>query len=336
MTQWQTFLETQGATFGDDHVAHFNTTASHEDNIIVDLSHLGILQLQGDDAVTFLQGQVTNDVKKLDGSHAHYSGYCNPKGRLLAIFLAFANQGNLYLQFPRELLAGIQKRLKMYVLRSKVTIDDASDSLVHFGIAGPQAAALLEGAGLPLPDTAYATSLDDDGIVIRMPGETPRFQILTSEANAQALWTKLSTQAKHANKNHWDYLEILAGIPEVVTATQEEFVPQMVNLDAIGGISFKKGCYTGQEIVARTHYLGKVKRRTLLGYINASTSVPAGTDVLNENLEPIGKVVRSASAPNGGYATLSELRLEALHASPIALINQSVLTQQELPYQLPG
>jgi len=335
MTQWQTFLETQGATFGDNRVAQFNSTASLEDTTIVDLSHLGMLQLQGDDAVTFLQGQVTNDVKKLDGSHAHYSGYCTPKGRLLAIFLAFAHQGNIYLQFPHELLEGVQKRLKMYVLRAKVTIHDTSDSLVHFGIAGPQAAALLHDAGLPAPDTAYAAGMADDGIVIRMPGETPRFQILTSEENARALWIKLSTKAKPANKDRWDYLEILAGIPEVVTVTQEEFVPQMVNLDVIGGISFKKGCYTGQEIVARTHYLGKVKRRTLLGHINTSTPVSAGTDVLNANNEPIGKVVRSAAAPDGGFAALSELRLEALQASPLALINQSPLTQRALPYQLP-
>ena len=335
MTQWQTFLETQGATFGDNRVAQFNSTASLEDTTIMDLSHLGILQLQGDDAVTFLQGQVTNDVKKLDGSHAHYSGYCTPKGRLLAIFLAFAHQGNIYLQFPHELLEGVQKRLKMYVLRSKVTIHDASDSLVHFGIAGPQAAALLHDAGLPAPDTAYAASQADDGIVIRMPGETPRFQILTSEENARALWIKLSTKAKPANKDRWDYLEILEGIPEVVTATQEEFVPQMVNLDLIGGISFKKGCYTGQEIVARTHYLGKVKRRTYIARTDRQSSPAIGNDVVTKTGDVIGKIVRSVTSQPRGHLLLVELRQEVVNNNVDLFWESNVLAIEPPPYPIP-
>lgn len=335
MTQWQTFLETQGAAFGDNRVAQFNSTASLEDTTIMDLSHLGILQLQGDDAVTFLQGQVTNDVKKLDGSHAHYSGYCTPKGRLLAIFLAFAHQGNIYLQFPHELLERVQKRLKMYVLRSKVTIHDASDSLVHFGIAGPQAAALLHDAGLPAPDTAYAAGMADDGIVIRMPGETPRFQILTSEENARALWTKLSTKAKPANKDRWDYLEILAGIPEVVTATQEEFVPQMVNLDVIGGISFKKGCYTGQEIVARTHYLGKVKRRTYIARTDTQSAPAIGNDVVTKTGDVIGKIVRSVTSQPRGHLLLVELRQEVVNNSLDLFWKSNALAIEPPPYPLP-
>jgi len=332
MTQWQEFLIAQGANFEDGYVADFGTpNAINSDTILADLSHLGLLRLQGDDAVTFLQGQVTNDVKKLDGNNSHYSGYCTPKGRLLALFLAFAQTDGIYLQFPRELIESIQKRLKMYVMRSKVTITDVSDEQIHFGIAGNNAAQILSILfGSDIPQQAYATITIDNTTIIRMAGELPRYQLLTSDAHASKLWATLSEQTVKVGKPQWDYLEIQAGIPEITLATQEAFVPQMVNLDALDGINFKKGCYTGQEIVARTHYLGKVKRRTQLAHIDSSEQPKAGDDVCNEASEVVGKIVRSAPA-NTGFSLLIEIRLEATtHARwkniPIAIAS--------LPYAL--
>ena len=130
-------------------------TTSNSNNVLCDLSHLGLLEISGADAVTFLQGQVTNDVKLLAGTNAHYTAYCNQKGRMLALFLAFAHYDHLHLQLNRELLEPIMKRLKMNVMRSKVEIKDASDSIIKFGLNGPQASSMLAFIFSTIPNQDY-------------------------------------------------------------------------------------------------------------------------------------------------------------------------------------
>lgn len=323
--QWQQFL------------AAFPTSAKtdiHEkDTILCDLSHLGLLEISGEDAVTFLQGQVTNDVKLLDGSKAHYSGYCNPKGRLLALFLAFAHRDHLHLQLPQSLLEPIAKRLKMFVLRSKVNIQDVSDNIIRFGISGSNATSLLQSSFGTLPQQPYELVTFDDAAIIRLPGAEPRYQVFTDIEHARAIWQQLAENSKTVAADYWEWLEICAGIPQIYPSTQEEFVPQMVNLDLLNGINFKKGCYTGQEIVARTHYLGTVKRRTYLAHLDGQNAPDVGTDVMNANQEIVGKIVRSTSAPEGGIDVLAELRTESAEAGNL-IVNGQALTLQRLPYSL--
>lgn len=317
MSQWHQFLSAQGATVQDGNV-DFPHAAQAEDNIMVDLSHYGLLSLEGEDAVAFLQGQVTNDVKKLDGSHCHYSGYCSPKGRLLALFLAFARDGKLFLQLDRDLVEAIAKRLRMYVLRSKVVITDVSEAYVRLGIAGPQAPIALSACFASLPEAEYAMAQDQEISLIRLPDSLPRYEIICPLPQAETLWSSLSQHLTPASKVDWDLREIQAGIPEIAAGTQEAFVPQMVNLDLLGGINFKKGCYTGQEIVARTHYLGKVKRRTHLAYIDSEVQPQAGDEILDANGSAAGLVVRSAPHSTGGQVILAELRLESVAASEVS------------------
>lgn len=301
------------------------------DTVVCDLSHLGLLQIQGADAVTFLQGQVTNDVKKLDGNRAHYSGYCNPKGRMLALFLAFSHQDHIHLQMPKELIESISKRLKMYVMRSKVEIQDSSESIIKIGVSGPSATTLLHSLFNKLPEECYDLVTLENATIIKLTGSSPRYEIFTDCTQAQFIWDNLSPQAKKADAQYWEWLEIQAGIPQVYLATQEAFVPQMLNLDLLDGINFKKGCYTGQEIVARTHYLGTVKRRTHLAHIDAKTQ--PNDDVLNTKNEVVGKVVRCASAPLGGYDTLLELRLESVETDTLSIAGNAIYIQP-LPYPL--
>lgn len=339
MNSWHDFLLTQGASLKDGEIEHFGQPqaelqAASQQTVLADLSHLGLLELEGADTVTFLQGQVTNDVKKLNGSNSHYSGYCTPKGRLLALFLAFAHNDHVHLQFDRRLLEPIAKRLRMYVLRSKVTIKDVSDTIQRFGLAGPDAAALLQQHFAQIPQSAHELVSLENGAIIRLPDAgTPRYEIFVPAENAVELWSNLATTAKAVGKPVWDWLEIQAGIPEIVPATQEAFVPQMVNLDALEGINFKKGCYTGQEIVARTHYLGKVKRRTQLAHINSTEQPAAGAGLVNAEGAEAGQIVRSAASPNGGFDVLAEIRLESLEAGDV-FWNQNKLEIGSLPYQL--
>lgn len=327
--QWHQFLQTSA----EQHPVSEITPALINETVICDLSHLGLLQIDGADAITFLQGQVTNDVKQLNGQTAHYSGYCNPKGRMLALFLAFAHQGHMHLQLPKELIAAIAKRLKMYVLRSKVEIQDVSDSIIKFGLSGTNAIELLSQSFASVPQQDFELVTHENGTLLKLPGTQPRFEIFTDIANAPAIWNKLVPHAKTVDAAYWELLEIQAGIPEVYTKTQEEFVPQMLNLDLLNGINFKKGCYTGQEIVARTHYLGTVKRRTQLAHVDCDSAPNAGDDVQNSNSEIVGKVVRCAPAYHGGYDLLAEIRLESVEAGALS-VNGSTLNFQQLPYQI--
>lgn len=347
MTQWQTFLGKLGAETADGRVQHFGNVAAElqatlNKTVLTDLSHLGLLQIDGDDRVSFLQGQVTNDVKLLTGTNSHYTGYCTPKGRLIALFMAFAHQDHLHLQLNRTLLEPIMKRLKMYVLRSKVSITDMSDSVIRMGLAGPDATALLQEVFKQSPETIHELVSLPDVTLIRLPGEVPRYEIFTSLEHAERIWNALSQASTIVGAPCWDWLEIQAGIPEIYPSTQEAFVPQMINLDVLGGINFKKGCYTGQEIVARTHYLGKVKRRTLLlhipeAHVSEASKVSVNLPVYSSRSEePAGVLVRVAPSPNGGWDALAELRLEAIEDAALYLDKAAgiTLTRHELPYTL--
>lgn len=339
-SQWQASLVADGAHFDQDRVSHFGQPqqelqATAHDTIIADLSHLALLQANGEDAATFLQGQVTNDVKLLDGSNSQYAGYCTPKGRLLAIFLAFAHHDQLHLQLHGALKEPVLKRLKMYILRSRVTLTDVSDTIVHFGIAGPQATAALEKVFGTAPQAIHGLASLETANVLRLPGNTSRYEIFCQPEHAADFWTQLKTFAKPVGAACWDWLEIQAGIPEVSLPTVEAFVPQMVNLDLLNGINFKKGCYTGQEIVARTHYLGKVKRRTLLAHI-AGEQAPQAADPIfgSDTAEPVGQIVRAAPAPAGGFDVLVEVRSESVAAGGLrwAALEGIPLTLLPMPY----
>ncbi|HSI25318.1 MAG TPA: folate-binding protein [Methylotenera sp.] len=348
-TAWQQSLVTQGATLESGAITHFGDVknelaATANDNVLCDLNHLGLLEISGTDAVAFLQGQVTNDVKLLMGqdnkSSAHYSAYCNPKGRMLGLFLAFAQHDQLYLQFNRTLLESIMKRLKMYVMRSKVEIKDASDSMIKFGINGPHAASILAGVFSKVPAQDYELLSLDNAIVLKLPSinNHSRFQIITNAENAPLIWNALKTKTQLVGKLCWDWLEIQAGIPDIELATQEQFVPQMLNLDILNGINFKKGCYTGQEIVARTHYLGSVKRRTYLASLDTVEAPKAGEKVLDATQNEVGQIVRTAPNPSNGYDALIEMRIDSqktvAQQSGSVFWNGVLIETKALPYDI--
>lgn len=344
-TNWQSSLIAEGAIYQDDAIQHFGDAeqalqATATTNTLCDLSHLGLLALSGDDAVTFLQGQVTNDVKALNGSNAHYSGYCTPKGRLLALFLAFSYHNTLHLQFNQALLAPIMKRLKMYVMRSKVDIQDVSSQMIRLGINGPAAATIVEKALSTAPTADYAMTpilkaQQTIGTILKLPSIAghQRFELFVDEAYAQSTWDTLKKSCQLVGKPCWDWLDIHTGLPDIVQATQEQFVPQMLNLDCLQGINFKKGCYTGQEIVARTHYLGAIKRRTYLATINTNDEPHAGDKVMDDSGSEVGQIVKVAANLTGGFDALVEIRIEAQAAGNISW-NTHPVTFGELPYHL--
>lgn len=320
--EWKTFLTDNGAEFSLDNenqVASFGNPV-RENRVTVtgdtlcDLSHLGLIQVYGDDARAFLQSQTSNDIHQVGESQSQLSAYCNPKGRMLASFRVFQRSDTFYLVLPRELLEDTMKRLRMFVMMSKVTLEDADDTLVRFGFSGPTATRELEvalGAKAPVhPDRVT----EHKGVtMIRAAGEIPRFELYGELDSLTELWSNLNVRAAPVGASSWRLLDILAGIPTVYRETKEALIPQMVNLEVVGGVSFKKGCYPGQEIVARMHYLGKPKRRMFRLQFDSSTAPLPGTPIFSSTDstgQPIGSIVSSAPFPEGGYTSLAVVALK--------------------------
>jgi folate-binding protein YgfZ len=297
--------------------------------VIAPLSHLGLILAQGDDALTFLHNILTNDVSSLGENELRRAGFCTPKGRMLADFLLWRDAGSITLQLSADLVSPILKKLSMYVLRSKVKFNDASESRTCIGLAGQQAAGLLQQLGLPQPG-AMRQQTFEDGTVLGLGAQ--RFEIVVAAGKAAALWQVLRAGAQPIGIAAWRGLDIAAGSPLITAATVEEFVPQMLNYELIGGVSFKKGCYPGQEIVARTQNLGKIKRRMYRAHV-ALEQLLAGTSVYAPETgeQACGTVVQSAPSSQGGLDLLLVAQSSCVVAGEIHLGNPSGPVPQILP-----
>lgn len=331
---WRQFIESSNATIGADSTVTFADASAFPECALVDLSYLGLIRLSGDDVRGFLQGQVTNDVRQVTPDHAQLNSICSPKGRMLANFFVFERAGELYLQLPLKRLDTVLKRLQMFVLRSKVTLSDASDELVRIGVAGACADGLLPEVPADSPGSVLAVP---PLTIIRLPGERPRYELVGPPADIQAIWEQSVKQAQPANPDFWPLLDIRAGIPTVYEDTVEAFVPQMANMQLIDGVSFTKGCYTGQEVVARMQYLGKLKRRMYLAHVTTDASPRPGDELFSpgsESAQGAGRVVDARPSPDGGYDVLAVAEISTAEGSILALGEQNgpILTLRALPY----
>ena len=298
----------------------------------------GIIAVSGVEAASFLHKQLTNDVEHLGQAEARLAGYCSPKGRLQATFLMWRNAESVFLQLPRELLAPLQKRLTMFVLRAKAKLSDASGDSVLLGFGGAAAQDVLEKMFGELPSRPYARIDHALGTLIRLSDAfgAPRFQWVATPDNAQAAWPALSASLTPAGNDAWRLASIHAGVPEITAKTQDQFVPQMVNFELLGGVNFKKGCYPGQEIVARSQYLGKLKRRAALAGIDAAAQPGDEVFALDDPGQPCGMVVNAAPNGAGGVDALVEMKLAALEQGEVRLgsAEGAPLRFQPMPYPL--
>ncbi len=339
---WQNFLTTQGAQIQDGVVHHFGNAAAEraaarDGTVLCDLSQFGVIKVSGDEAKGFLHNLFSSDVNAMTPGLAQLSSFNTAKGRALATFLIWQTGTDYFLQLPQSLRAAIQKKLSMYVLRAKVKIEDASDSLVCLGLSGPSAAALLQARFPALPQNPLDAVHHDGSSLIRLAAD--RFQLNTTPQLAPALWQQLCTAAKPAGSPCWDWLNIRAGIPVILPQTQEAFVPQMANLDLIGAVNFKKGCYPGQEIVARMQYLGKTKRRMYLAHVDSDVVPQAGNELFSMEAEgqACGMIANAQAAPDGGFDVLAVIQIASHDAFPVHLgaLTGPRLHFQPLPYPLP-
>ncbi|MEN9484735.1 MAG: hypothetical protein RJB37_2615 [Pseudomonadota bacterium] len=296
----------------------------------------GVIRAVGADAATFLHGQLSNDVSRLDLAHARLGAYCTPQGRMLASFVyTRAGAEEYWLACSADVLAPTLKRLSMFVMRAKARLSDASAELTVLGLAGAPAAAWL---GADAPAQAW-DKLDRDGAaVIRLPDSG-----LGGAAIDRWLWIGPAAQAQDVlgalpalDMAQWQQLEVRSGVVPVVAATSGQFVPQMLNYELVGGVDFKKGCYPGQEIVARSHYLGKLKRRAFLLSGDAAMA-PAQEVFWSEDPgQPAGVLARTA-ADGARHLALAELKIAVTRSGALHLGQPDgpLLQMLPLPYALP-
>ncbi len=306
------------------------------------LTQFGVIDANGDDAASFLHGQLTNDTQHLDAANARLAGYCTAKGRLLASFLSWRCGETIRLLVSKDVQAAVQKRLTMFVLRAKAKLTDASGELAMVGLAGDVRKA-LSGVFDALPDGVHVKVDGPAGSLIRVPDALGKLRFLWvgPKAEVEARLPELVGKLTCVSPAVWDWLDIRAGEPRITQPVVEQFVPQMVNFDVLGGVNFRKGCYPGQEVVARSQYRGTIKRRTSLANVAGELdTVRPGAELFHTDDpgQPCGMVVNAASAPDGGVDILVEVKLVALETGSIHLgaADGPALQFLPLPYALPA
>ncbi|SAK53827.1 folate-binding protein YgfZ [Caballeronia glebae] len=302
------------------------------------LTQFGVIDVKGEDAATFLHTQLTNDVQHLDASTARLAGYCSPKGRLIGSFLMWRTADAVRLLIAHDVQAAVQKRLSMFVLRAKAKLTDATPDVAAVGFAGDVRAA-LSGIFDALPDGVHVKVEGPHGSLIRVPdaAHRSRFLWVGPKADVEAQLAKLDAKLKRVPEQMWDWLDIHAGEPRITHATVEQFVPQMVNFDVLGAVNFRKGCYPGQEIVARSQYRGTIKRRTALAHVDHATP---GAELFHsaDPGQPCGLVVNAAPGEHGGVDCLVEIKLAALEYGSVHVgsADGPALAFVPLPYAFPA
>jgi len=341
---WKKFLADNSAVFDQESVIHFGDAASElqaaaSTNIVCDLSHLDCLRVSGEDAAPFLLNQFSNDINALNDEHSQLTTYCNPKGRMFALFRVLpANSGYLLIS-DQGIGSSLQSRLKMFVMRSKVVIENIADQLSIIGISGNDSRSLLREATNIEPPVAENSVVKSEFFpIFRQAGVPERFVVLAEPAQMQEDWRALSPDCHSVGRNAWEWLDIRAGLPSIHTETSETFIPQMLNLDVLNALNFKKGCYPGQEIIARMKYLGKLKQRMFIGHGTGEPPAP-GESIFAQGFgeQSAGTIVNAVPAPEGGFDCLFVVQLKVAGKEPVhvASMDGPELILGELPYDVP-
>ncbi len=338
---WNTFLLEHGAHIDDGVLRDFGDPqterrAARDGDVLADLSALSLIRASGADARTFLNGQLTNELGLVNATQHQLSAWCSAQGRALALFRVFQRDGDLYLQLPSSLREAILKRLRMFVLRAKVTFEIVDDELIRFGIVGPNAERLAQKAIKDFSLEIGASVTRGTATLLRLPGIHPRFEIIAPPTEAISLWETLRADATPVASGAWYWHDIMTGIPNVFTETSDAFVPQMLNLELVGGVNFKKGCYPGQEIVARMQYLGRLKQRMYRAHVVGDVVAP-GTPIFasGANGQSVGNVVDAQPSPNAGVDLLAVIQIASTEtALRLRDENGPTLSLQPLPYSV--
>ncbi len=334
---WEQYVLANGVQHNDE--ASDNKKADNM-NIICQLASFSTLVIAGDDTENFMQGQFTNDVAAVNEESSQLGAICNNKGRMIANFRLFKHQNNYFLSLKSDLVEATIQHLQNYILRAHVVIQDVSNQLIAIGISGKDAIDLLSPFVENINLDVDSISHNENYIIIRVPNrhdkEQPRYEIFCSLEHAKTLWQKVSAQAEIVSASTWNYLNIQTGLPFIDANSSAEFVPQMANMELINGVSFTKGCFTGQEIVARMHYLGKLKKRCYKINIETDIKPKTGDQLFAENArsgQNTGAIISVEKNPESGFDALAVIQIADTESK--LFLNDATgpaITVKELPY----
>ncbi len=301
------------------------------------LDNLCCYKVTGEDATDFLQGQFSNDIKQVDADHAQLTAYCTPKGRMLATFFIGKHTDGYLLVTSSDIADEVMKRLQMFVMRSKVSITKLETNVV-LGLSSDKQAMVLDHLDLAKPDNDYQSTNNNDLVCIKIPGIDPRYLLIGNSELLEKVQLINNEQMYFYTHEYWQWLDIHAGVPMITASTQEAFVPQMANMELIDGVSFSKGCYPGQEVVARLHYLGNANRRMFRIKSEAKHALKPGDDIYSpKSNQAIGKFLSAIKVGNNKYDGLAVLRIEASKETHLitSLENGDEIKILNLPYEVP-
>ncbi len=326
MKQWQDFSARQSSELASE-------------NFICDADDIGLILVNGEDAREFLQNQLSNDIALIDESSFQLSSYSTPKGRMLGVFQVLQISNGYILVTTRTMVLPLMERLYHFIVHSRVKLADASDHFARFVIQTNQSEIINH----PLLAKAPNASFQNDSVIslqFARLNEQHRYLILCLSAEETIkLWDQFSANLQIASFKAWRLAEIKSGVPVIYPSTVEEFVLQMANLNALGGVSFQKGCYPGQEIVARMQYLGKLKRRMFLAELETRQLPSPGDDLVAAGKEVVdgsGKVVDAQFDQNGLCHCLYIAQIAKAEAGSLQLLGQpdTPIRNIDLPYSL--
>lgn len=332
---WQSFLQQQSANISDGLVLDFGDPLLERsqvlnENNITDLSQLDVLEIKGKDAIEFLHGQFSSDVAALASNQLQLSSWCSIKGRVIASFILYRSEDSFFLLLARDLTELVHKRLQMFVMRANVSINNRSDDLIRIGIRG-------ESVHHSLQQFIETNAQNMALTILPLQDAIPRSIVLVPLEHAPALWQQIAVQAVALGSSPWSLYDIMAGIAWVGLAGSDEFLPQSLNLDLTGGLSFNKGCYPGQEIIARMHFRGKLKQRLFLARVTLKQPAEIKSKLYTATAnQHIGMVVNAALQADDDCLLLLILELEYHNKDSIHLgaDDGPALTFLPLPYTI--
>ncbi|MGH8583785.1 MAG: YgfZ/GcvT domain-containing protein [Gammaproteobacteria bacterium] len=287
--------------------------------VLVDLAHLGAIEVSGADAEQFISGQFTNDFAAVDDRHAAIGAWCSANGRVQLVFRVLRWRRGFLLLVPRALLASTLKRLALYVLRARVQVSDASADYDLLGLIGTGSTARLRSLFSDLPQRADEVTHEAGRALMMLPGPVPRFMVLGGREAITAFKDQLGPDLAEETPSYWLRQDILAGLPLILAETAGSFLPQTLNLEALGGLSYKKGCYPGQEVIARLRYRGELKKRMYRAHSEPGRSPAPGDPIVAGDGSLRGTVLIAVREGGGGSALLAVMDIGAAERQTLYL-----------------
>lgn len=336
---WIDFLTNQGASCNDNlsEISFPASTKQDDTTLLMPLTGYNLLSMIGPDSETFLQGQTSCDIRKLSPQQSLLGSNCSPKGNVISIFrLMMQKPEHLFLRVSASIKEPALANLQKYIVFSKADLTDASEEYVGIAVSGENANSIIAEHFGEAPAEVGAQVVQNGQMLVRAPGTYDRFEIWTPINEAPALWTALSSQAKASSSSEWRRQEIEAGLAVLDNESVELYLPQMLNLQAVEGVSFDKGCYIGQEVVTRLQYRGKLKKLLFRAKVCGDLVPKPGMSLHTSSRKGVGKVLAAAPAGDNSY------EFQAVIGRSSAVENQLHLAEQdgpqvellELPYQI--